>query len=130
MALPSKNRRTINVDGRKYHWVYDPFRLVGNDAYIAVQDASGTGGKLFLRWIGLVLPRFVRPAIQFAITNGWSPDADADMEIGCDSFANPAKFYLKPEGSDRNWFHDWWLERNPGHIFLTPLAQYDFEHWK
>ena len=130
MALPSKNRRRINVDGREYHWVYDPSRLSGNDAYIAVQEPTGNGRKLFLRWIGLALPRFVRAAILFANSNGWSPNADSDMEVGCDSFANPPQFYLKPDDSSQYWFHDWWLEQNPGHIFLTPLGDYDLEHWK
>ena len=130
MALPSKNRRLITVDDRRYYWVFDPFRLAGNDAYIAVQDADGSGRKLFLRWIGLALPRFVREAIRFAIAHGWSPEGESDLEIGCDSFADPTRFYLKPEGAGQHWFHDWWLEQNPGRIFLTPMSEYDIPHWK
>ncbi len=130
MTLPSKNRRKITVDGQHFHWVYDPFRLAGKDAYVAVQADSGNGRKLYLRWIGLALPRFVRAAIQFAQSHGWSPDADSDMEIGCDSFANPTRFYLKPVGAGQFWFHEWWLEQNPGHVFLTPLTDYNIAHWQ
>ena len=130
MALPSKNRRSIVVDGTKYHWVYDGFRLAGRDAYIAVQNADGNGRKLYLRWIGLALPRFVRDAIQFANRNGWSFDGTTDMEIGCDSFANPTEFMMKPDGASKYWYHDWWVAQNPGHIFLTPATSYHIEHWK
>ena len=130
MALTSKNRRKISVNGRTYFWVFDPSRLAGKDAYVAVQDESGEGRKLFLRWIGLALPRFVRSAILFAVGNGWTPEGDSDMEIGCDSFANPPRFYLKPDGAGQFWFHDWWLEQNPGHLFLTPLGKIETEHWK
>ena len=130
MTLPSKNRRKLAVDGRSYDWVFDPHRLSGKDAYIAVQDVSGKGPKLLLRWIGLALPRFVRSAILFAIENGWSPIGKSDLEIGCDSFANPPLFYLKPYVAGQFWFHDWWLSQNPGHVFLTPHADYKIEHWK
>jgi hypothetical protein len=130
MTLPAKNRRKLTVDGRCYHWVFDPHRLSGKDAYIAVQDASGEGPKLLLRWIGLALPRFVRSAILFAIENGWSPLGESDMEVGCDSFANPPQFLLKPAGAGQYWFHDWWLLQNPGHLFLTPPTDLKIEHWK
>jgi hypothetical protein len=130
MSLPSKNRRKIVVDGLMFYWVFDPSRLQGNDAYITVQEASGVGRKLFLRWVGLALPRFVREAILFAINNGWSPHGSSDMEIGCDSYANPTQFYLKPEGSDQYWFHNWWFGQNPGHFLSTPLSNYEIEHWK
>ena len=130
MALPSKNRRTIVVDGTRYHWVYDGFRLQGKDSYIAIQNADGNGRKLYLRWIGLALPRFVCEAIQFAVQNGWRSDGKTDMEIGCDSFANPTEFLLKPDSASNYWYHDWWVEQNPGHIFLTPITHLDIEHWK
>lgn len=130
MALPAKNRRKIKVKEDEYYWQFNGARLSGNDSYIAVQSVSGKGRKLFLRWIGLALPRFIRSAIEFASQNGWSPDADSDMEIGCDSFSNPPRFYLKPKGSGQHWFHDWWLEQNPGHTFLTPVSDYEIEHWK
>lgn len=130
MALPRKNRRSLTVNGRRYYWVFDPFRLSGNDAYIAVQAGEGSGRKLLLRWIGLALPRFVREAILFAIEQGWSPEGDSDMEIGCDSLAEPTRFVLKPEGAGEHWFHDEWLSQNPGCAFLTPICGLDVPHWK
>ena len=130
MAIPSKNRRRITVDGKTYYWVFDPYRLQAGDSYLAVQSATGKGRKLYLRWIGLALPLFVREAIQYAIQNGWSPSAESDMEIGCDSFAHPTQFYSKPAGTNSSWFHDWWLKENPGAIFLTPLYDYHLPHWQ
>lgn len=128
MSLPSKNRRTIQVAGRRYHWVFNPHRLSGNDGYIAVQNASGTGSRLYLRWVGLALPRSIRAAILFAMENGWSPDAGGDMEVGCDAFAEPSRFYLRPDGAGPYWFHDWWFAQNPARVFATPRREPDYSY--
>jgi hypothetical protein len=130
MALPSQNRRKIVVNRHDYHWVFDPSRLSGRDAYIVVQCDSGTGAKLQLRWIGLALPRFVAEAIRFALANDWAPSGNKTLEIGCDSFATPTQFYLKPANASAFWFHDWWHAEHPGHAASTPLSDYKLEHWK
>jgi hypothetical protein len=130
MAFPSKNRRKIVVDGHEYYWLFDPSRLSGRDAYIGLQSASGTGAKLLLRWVGLASPRFVADAIRFALPNNWTSSGNKMLEIGCDSFANPTRVYLKPANASAFWFHDWWHAKNPGHAASTPLSDYRLEHWK
>ena len=106
MTLPKKNRRNIVVDGHKYHWQFDPFRLWGNDSFVCVQDASGRGPLLKMQWVGIALPKHVESAIQFAQKNGWKPDGDKILEIGADSNSEPVSFRLKPDGADRHWFYD------------------------
>lgn len=106
MTLPKKNRRNIVVDGHRYHWQFDPFRLWGNDSYVCVQDASGHGPLLKMQWVGIALPKHIEAAIRFALESGWAPDGDSSLEIGADSNSKSVSFRIKPDGADRYWFYD------------------------
>lgn len=78
MALPRKGRRTITVDGIKYHWIAFMqdngfFRLS-----FTVMQADAEGQQLICRAADRVVypvtPFIVRQAIQYARNLGWTPD--------------------------------------------------------
>ena len=127
MALPSKNRRNIHVDDIHYHWQFNSFRRLENDAFVVIQHASGVGPKLRIQWVGLIQPQNVRAAIQFAASLGWSHDVGDDIEIGVDSFAEPATFHQCPDDAGRYWFFDKWFGENPDRIFNSPMPGFKSE---
>jgi hypothetical protein len=106
MTLPKKNRRNIVVDGHKYHWQFDPFRLWGNDSFVCVQDATGRVPLLKMQWVGIALPNHIEAAIRYAHANGWQPDGANILEIGANSNADPVTFRVKPDGASRYWYYD------------------------
>ena len=120
MTLPSKHRKHIEVAGVAYHYHFSPFRRHDN-GYVAVQLASGSGSKLLIQWVGLIVPRHVRAAIEYGAARGWRHDAGEDFEFGCDSFADPVEFHAKPTNAGRQWFFDQWFADHPDRIFNSPM---------
>ena len=118
MAIPSKKRKRIDVNGTVYH--YSIGRRL-NDAHTVVQHASGSGPKILIQWVGLIVPRHVRSAIEHALSLGWKHDSGSDLEFGCDSFADPIEFHTRPDNASQYWFFDQWFADNPDRVFNSPM---------
>ena len=73
MALPSRNRRNVHIDGVHYHWVKGS-RGDNGRGVITVQNANGTGAKLMIDPYGRITDDQVPDGIRFAIAHGWKPD--------------------------------------------------------
>jgi len=124
MSLPSKHRKLITVNDVKYHYHFNPFRRLERDAYVVIQHASGEGPKLLIQWVGLVVPRHIRSAVEYAISVGWNNSKGDDFEFGCDSFSEPISFHERPSKASRYWFFDQWFADHPDHLFNSPLIGY------
>lgn len=74
MTLPKSGRRTITVDGKKYHYMI----AFERSARAVIQSASGHGACLFVLPHAILKPGHVAEAIRFGQAQGWVPDKTGD----------------------------------------------------
>ncbi len=67
MAIPTKGRRTITVDGVEFHYKINFER----SERAVIQDASGCGAFLFVFPFAIMKPVHVTDAIRFGLSKGW-----------------------------------------------------------
>lgn len=67
MALPTKGRRKITVDGVEYHYIIS----FEHSERVVIQDASGNGAFLFVFPFAILKPAHVADAIRFGLSQGW-----------------------------------------------------------
>ena len=96
MALPSRNRRNVTVDGIHYHWVKGS-RGDNGRGVVTVQHANGTGSKLMIDPYGRIIGDEVPDGIRFAILNGWNPlESGPPFCIGfADRISTESRFVLR-----------------------------------
>jgi len=74
MTLPRRDRRSITVDGVKYHYKIDMER----SERAVIQNATGTGAFVFVFPFGIMKPSHVADAIRFATSCGRTPTPGGD----------------------------------------------------
>src|SRR5262245_42601109 len=74
MTLPRRDRRSITVDGVKYHYKIDMERT----GRAVIQNADSTGAFLFVYPFTIMKPSHVADAIRFAGSCGWTPTRKGD----------------------------------------------------
>jgi hypothetical protein len=122
MTLPTKNRRTINVDGVKYHWV------IGNRSdhrcpKATVQQSSGVGAKLFIDPIEILQPSDIASAIRFALVHGWNPSASGpEIRLGFDGSVESDRFVVRKADDPPYWKEKLYGSANTGQPQSPPKA--------
>lgn len=69
MTLPRKHRRSIEVDGTRYHYC---IRFSRSERAV-IQHANGEGACLFVFPHTTMKPKQIADAIRFGIDRGWNP---------------------------------------------------------
>jgi hypothetical protein len=82
-VFPKRHRRTINVDGRRFHWHFTTGREADHrDPQLVAQLAAGGSILVVVEdsW-PIVTPSFVAAAIREAFGSGWRPESPGQFVL-------------------------------------------------